>query len=223
MAEYQFLAPKPLAGVDLPAEWETFKEDFQQFLVAIEKDGNGAAEKRVQLALLLRTIGERGKDIYRTLVYPDGRSKDNYDHVIAAMDAFCQPRRNLFNARDHFLTCKQNGSTVDEYLTELRKRGRHCEFGDQLDTLILHTLVLGLDDSRLVAKIKEMENVTLENVISMLRRHEEAGKDTKSAESQILAINQRPQNQKRNQGSAKGNYRGSSKTAPSGNSKCTRC
>ena len=147
MAEYQFLAPRPLAGVDLPAEWESFKEDFDQFLLAIEKDG---ADDKVKLALLLRTVGERGKDIYKTLTFPTGKKKDKYADVIGQMDAFCKPRRNLFNCRDHFLTCKQNGSSVDEYLTELRKRGRHCEFGDQLDTLILHTLVLGLEDRKSV-------------------------------------------------------------------------
>ena len=220
MAEYQFLAPRPLAGVDLPAEWESFKEDFDQFLLAIEKDG---ADDKVKLALLLRTVGERGKDIYKTLTFPTGKKKDKYADVIGQMDAFCKPRRNLFNCRDHFLTCKQNGSSVDEYLTELRKRGRHCEFGDQLDTLILHTLVLGLDDPKLVSKIKEMDNVTLDNVVSLLRRHEEASKDQTSAqnssEASISAIHKRSHYNKPSKTSGKGKPKQSSDHKSS----CSRC
>jgi hypothetical protein len=139
MTEYQFLASEPIAGVDLPAEWEVFKEDFDQFLIAIDKS---QADGKVKLALLLRTIGERGKDIYKTLTFPADKNKDNYNDVVEQLDAFCIPRRNLFNARDHFLTCKQNGSSIDEYLTELRKRGRFCEFENQLDTLIVHTWIV---------------------------------------------------------------------------------
>ena len=109
------------------------------------------------------------------------------------MDAFCKPRLNLFNTRDYFLTCRQNGGTVDEYLTELRKRGRNCDFGDQLDTLILHTLVLGLDDTNLKEKIKQMENVTLENVVTVLRRYEEDKKTSNpTSEATVTAIIRRP-------------------------------
>lgn len=213
------MAPKQLSGIDLPAEWEAFKEDFTQFLLAIEKDD---ADEKVKLALLLRTVGERGKDIYKTLVFPTGKSKDKYADVIAQMDAFCIPRRNLFNTRDHFFTCKQNGSSVDEYLTELRKRGRHCEFGEQLETLILHTLVLGLDDPKLAAKIKEMDKVTLDRTITLLRRHEEASKDQNSAQSSaeasISAIHKRS-HYKPNKASGKGKQKQSSDQK----SNCSRC
>ena len=58
MAEFQFLAPRPLTGADLPPEWESFKEDFNQFLIAIEKDG---ADDKVKLALLLRTMVKEKK------------------------------------------------------------------------------------------------------------------------------------------------------------------
>ncbi|XP_067929039.1 uncharacterized protein [Watersipora subatra] len=183
-SEYQFLAPKSLAGVDLPAEWEVYKEDFTHFLEAIDKDG---ADDKVKIALLLRTVGERGKDIYKTFTYATGKSKDVYNDIIENFDNFCKPRRNLFNSRDHFFNCKQNHTSVDEYLTELRKRARYCEFGEQTETLILHTMVIGLDDAKTVAKIKQMENVELDNVVKMLRRLEEAAKCEQKEESVSIA------------------------------------
>ena len=221
MAEFQFLAPKPLTGADLPPEWESFKEDFNQFLIAIEKDG---ADDKVKLALLLRTIGERGKDIYKGLVFPTGKSKDKYNDVIAQMDAFCKPRLNLFNTRDYFLTCRQNGGTVDEYLTELRKRGRNCDFGDQLDTLILHTLVLGLDDTNLKEKIKQMENVTLENVVTVLRRYEEAKKTSNpTSEATVSAISRRPQQYSKSSCTRCGGSPHSLDYCPAKGETCSKC
>jgi len=35
--------------------------------------------------------------------------------VIECFDAFCKTRQNIFNARDHFLNCKQDKSRNDEY------------------------------------------------------------------------------------------------------------
>ncbi|XP_067936818.1 uncharacterized protein [Watersipora subatra] len=128
---YQFLAPKPLAEVDLPAEWEACKKDFTHLLAAIDKD---KADDKVKIALLLRTIGERRKDIYKTFTYATGKSKNVFADVLENFDSFCKPRRSLFNSRDHFLNCKQNHATIDEYLTELKKRARHCEFGERTET-----------------------------------------------------------------------------------------
>ena len=218
-SEYQFLAPEPLAGVDLPAEWEVFKEDFAQFLLAVDKD---EAADKVKLALLLRTIGERGKDVYKSFTYETGKSKDNYKDVTDSFDAFCKPRRNLFNARDHFLNCKQKNSSVDEYAPELRKRARYCEFGDQTETLILHTLVIGLDDTKMVDKIKQRETVDLTTVIGMIRRQEEAAKDASSQISvSVDAIKryQKPASQKKHTQPA------TSRGTPSSyfSAKCTRC
>jgi hypothetical protein len=138
-----------MSGVSLPEEWRVFKEEFELFLTAISKDD--AADK-VKVALLLRTIGPRGKDIYDNFTYAAGKSKDNYKDVVDNFDQFCKPRINLFNIRDRFMNTKQKGSSIDEYLTELRKLARLCEFGGRMENLVLHVLVMGLDDRRLVDK-----------------------------------------------------------------------
>lgn len=211
-SSYEFLAPKPLEGVDLPAEWEVYLEDFTQFLCAIDKD---TSDDKVKVALLLRTIGERGKDIYKTFTYADGKSKDKFDDVVQNFKDFCKPRRNLFNSRDYFLNCKQNHTSIDEYLTELRKRARYCDFGDQTETLILHTMVTGLDDNSMIAKIKQMEKVELDNIVDMLRRHEEAAKNEqyKQESVSVSAVKQ-----------SQSSHSAYNKATPSyPPSKCTRC
>ena len=64
-------------------------------MLAIEKND---ADPKGELALLLRTNGSRGKDMYNTFSFGEGESKDDYDFVVKKFDEFCQPRRNLFNA-----------------------------------------------------------------------------------------------------------------------------
>ena len=91
--------------------------------------------------------------IYKTFTYATGKSKDKFDDVVQNFKDFCKLRRNLFNSRDHFLNCKQNHTSIDEYLTELRKRARYCNCGDRMETLILHTMVTGLDDNGMMTTL----------------------------------------------------------------------
>lgn len=173
MAELQSLAPKPLppSGVDLPEDWRAFQKKLRLFLNAIGKDTAG---DKVKIGLLLRTVGSRGKDIHDNFTYPTGKGKTVYKDVIVAFDGFCKPRVNLFNAGDQFMSCKQNNKAVDEYVTELRKLARYCEFPNiqTVDFLMLHIIVMGLDNKCIVEKVKESEAPTLANVIEMVQRSE---------------------------------------------------
>ena len=67
----KLLAPEPLtSGGNLPEQWKRFLRTFEQFLVA-----TGRADKPdpVKIALLLRTIGQRGNDIFDAFTWDADR------------------------------------------------------------------------------------------------------------------------------------------------------
>jgi hypothetical protein len=83
-----FLAPKPIQdGSDLSNQWTRFQEEFELFLTAAEKSD---ADDKIKVALLLRCIGPRGDDIFKSFKFDGNKSKDVYKDVVEKFDAFCK-------------------------------------------------------------------------------------------------------------------------------------
>ena len=58
----RYLLPEPLPATgNLPEQWACFKKQFEQFLDASEKSG---VSDNANIAILLRTIYDKGNDIY---------------------------------------------------------------------------------------------------------------------------------------------------------------
>ena len=142
----QLLAPKPIAdGQNLPDEWKNFKRDFELFLLATDKDD---ANDKVKTALLLRTIGRRGNLIYESFAWKEDENKQSYDQVIKKFDDYCKPRVNVIAKTHTLLTCKQGNRSVDEFITELHTIAALCDLQTMYDRMVLHALVLGIEDDR---------------------------------------------------------------------------
>ena len=88
----QLLAPEPLKDGNLAEGWKRFKREFSQFIIATGKD---KSSKAVRVAILLRTVGPRGNDIYENFGLSE-TDKVDYDKVIEAYDeigrASCRER-----------------------------------------------------------------------------------------------------------------------------------
>ena len=83
-----FLTPKPIQeGADLANQWARFKEEFELFLTATEK---GSSDDKVKVAIMLRCIGPRGNDIFKTFAFTGDESKDKYADVVEKFDSFCK-------------------------------------------------------------------------------------------------------------------------------------
>ena len=101
----RYLLPDPLpAAGNLPEQWGRFKKQFEQFLDASEKSG---VSDNAKIAILLRTIGDKGNDIYEKFVF-EANEQPTFDDVLAKYEQFCKPRISVFAARHQFLTMKQN-------------------------------------------------------------------------------------------------------------------
>ena len=145
----QLLAPVPLKDGNLAEGWKRFKREFSQFMIATGKD---KSSKAVRVAILLRTIGPRGNDIYENFGLSE-TDKVDYDKVIEAYDAFCKPQDETFIARHRLLNMKQDGLPIEEFETKLRTQARLCNFDALTDDLTCHALVQGLDDIQLRDKL----------------------------------------------------------------------
>ena len=186
----KFLAPAPLTEVaNLPEQWKRYIKTFGQFLRATEKAN---CDDGVKVALLLRTIGDRGNDIYDSFTYAAGESDQNYANVLAKFESFCKPRTNTVVMRHQLLTLKQGHMSIDEFLTALHKIARDCDLGDMYNALVLQALLLGTESDRLRRRLFEQtEPITLERAIAMCRISEAAAADmrTLKVDEAVHAVN----------------------------------
>ena len=158
----------------LATQWSRYKRQLDWFLAANNKAG---AEDQVKIAILLRTIGPRGVDIYDNFSLADDDRK-KYVQVVAAYDEYCKPRVNLFVARHRFLTMKQGDQTIDQFVTALRKQAReYCDFGESADDWTLHALTLGLADEGTRRRLFEKDNLNLDTAIKLCRMVEDTRRE----------------------------------------------
>lgn len=185
------LSPDPLVdGADLPEQWKRFVRDFELFLVAVGKDTKGGA---VKVALLLRTIGPRGNDIYSSFKWENETDKTDYAKVKEKYEEFCAPRVNTVAMTHKLLTTKQGRMTIDEYVTELHNIARQCDLNDMYDRMVLQGLLLGVESTRTQTKLFEKTGLTLDQAIDICRAREATGRamktiDPKKTEEEIKFV-----------------------------------
>lgn len=104
-ASVDFLVPKAIEdGSELSTQWTRFKEEFELYLMASEKADK---DDKIKVAILLRCIGPRGIDIFKSFTFTGGKSKDTYKDVIEKFDAFCTKTTNKIVKRHQLLSTKQ--------------------------------------------------------------------------------------------------------------------
>ncbi|KAL5510796.1 hypothetical protein EMCRGX_G006398 [Ephydatia muelleri] len=170
----KFLAPEPIGEGDVYYQWVRFKREFEQFLLAV---GKGDASGAVKLAIFLRVVGPRINDLYESMAFADGEDGEDFSTVAARLDILCARRSSKHVLRDRFFQTKQEGRSIDQFLSELRKNAKACEFGVLKDDLMLHVLIRGLDSERMRRRLFETDKLELSKAIQMCQTMEATAAD----------------------------------------------
>eukprot|EP00731_Ephydatia_muelleri_P024692 Em0016g963a len=173
----KYLVPEPVGEGDLTDQWTRFKKEFNLFLLAI---GKADASGGMKLAILLRAVGQRVNDIHEALVFAEGENKDDFDTVVQKLDSVCARRTSKHVIRDRFFQMKQDHRTIDQFVADLRKQVKDCEFGALKDDLMLHVLIRGVDSDRMRRRLFETDKLELPKAIQMCQTMEATSADLES-------------------------------------------
>ena len=171
------MVPEPIGEGDLTSHWIQFKREFTQFLTATAK---GDASEQVKLAIFLRIVGPRLNDLYEMMPFVEGEDQTKWSVVCGKLDSWCAQRTSKHVRRDKFFQLKQDGKSVDQFVTEIRKQVKECEFGELKNNLMLHVLIRGVDNERMRRRLFETENLDLEKAIRMCQAMEATAADMQS-------------------------------------------
>ncbi|XP_055861369.1 uncharacterized protein LOC106067741 [Biomphalaria glabrata] len=163
-----FDPPKPLSlDGNLSERWKKWRQSFELFMVATEKN---TKPEPVKKALLLHLIGEPARDIYNTFQVCED---ETVDKVIERFQNHFLPKSNTVYDRFKFFSRKQkDGETFEQYYTELKNLAKECKFDNLRDELIRDRLVCGIQSDRVKERLLRDVDLTLEKAASIIRADE---------------------------------------------------
>ena len=86
--------------------------------------------EEVKLAIFLRAVGLRLNDLVETMQFAEGEDGNKFQVVSKKLDDLCARRTSKHITRDKFFQLKQGDKSVDQFVMELRKQVKDCQFVD---------------------------------------------------------------------------------------------
>ena len=91
------------------------------------------------------------QEVYGTCTYGTDESPKTYADVTNKFIDDCMAKKNLVYERLVFNTCNKNqGQTIDSYVTELRTKAQSCEYDELKDSLNRDRIVVGTNSTKLI-------------------------------------------------------------------------
>ncbi|GBN44356.1 Retrovirus-related Pol polyprotein from transposon 412 [Araneus ventricosus] len=123
-----------------------------------------------KLAILLHVIGMECLEIYNTFSEVSSASMND---ILANCEGHFVLQRNITYERQRlFLLVQREGQSVDDFITELRKQLRNCDYGSQSDSVLVDQLVRGLRESRLRERLLRVPDLDIKKAVAMCRAAE---------------------------------------------------
>lgn len=126
------------------------------------------------------------ENVYTTFtIYAEkGKSQTTYVGTKQVLSTYFSPRKNVQMAVYKFRNCKQSGTqTLDEYVTELRKLSKDCEF-HATNKEILSQVIQHCKSNRLRRRALREPDMTLQNLMDIGRAMEVADSQAQTMEEQ---------------------------------------
>lgn len=180
------IPPEMCFSGNISQNWKTWKQKFENFLIA---SGKHRKVEEVKIAVFLNVLGDDGLEIYNTFELTDDDKK--LDTILKKFEEYCIPIKNLVYEHYKFLKRDQlDGESVDQFVIELKKLASSCEFAEK-NVMIRDRIVLGIKNPKIQEKLLEKANVTLEDALNIARALEsgEAKQKEISNTNEICAVN----------------------------------
>ena len=104
--------------------------------------------------------------------------------VLRKFDEYMNPKKNIPYLRYKFFSYNQSeGQNIDDYVTELKLKSTHCEFGLLKENLRRDRIVAGVRDTRVQERLLREPDLTLDKAMSICRAAEETKKQSEEMQS----------------------------------------
>ena len=174
-------------------DWDKYIKRVRGFL-AFNKIGDSK-----HAGLLLSAIGARAYSLLNDLCSPEDPYSKSFDDIVALLAEHLQPKPLEVSERYRFNLCVQ-GSTegMADFLANLRRLSKHCEFGTTLDKMLRDRFIGGLRSEAMRKCLLGERDLSLDKSVEIAKAMEIATRDAAAigpsqavASSQLHAIRQK--------------------------------
>ncbi|KAL0818948.1 hypothetical protein ABMA28_008247 [Loxostege sticticalis] len=152
--------------------WNSYCERLDMHFVA-----NNVAEEK-KLPTLISIIGESGYELMVNVCSPIKPHKKNYEEVVKLMTEHLQPKPSILAARYIFRQRMQRlGESVTQYVSELKRLSRPCDFKDTLNENLRDQFVCGIRSETIRQRLFAEENLDWTNATKLANIIESAARD----------------------------------------------
>lgn len=152
---------KNVTSGNLSKEWEKWKSSFMIYYEACELHKK---DKKVQINILLHIIGEKCREVYEQVKGEYG----TIEGLLKAFDGFFLPRKNITIERHSFFKREQQEfESVEQYVFELNKIARNCEFQELCNGLVRDRMICGIRDGALRERLLRESDLTLSKAVDI--------------------------------------------------------
>lgn len=154
---------------NLEENWRNWIQKFEFYLLASEK-----SEKpdKIKCALFLHCAGERAIEVFNSLTFTDNE-KDKYEVLRTKFADHMSGRKDVSFERSKFWARNQKpGELFVNYLADVRKQAKNCEYGDLEEGLIRDRIVQGVHSVKTKEKLMCTNNLTLDKAVEICKMQE---------------------------------------------------
>lgn len=140
-------------------------------------------EDDLKLPTLISFMGEEAYELLSTLASPLKPSDLSYSRAVEILAAHLQPKPSILAERYKFRLRRQlTHESIADYVTELKKLAKYCEFKSTLDDNLRDQLVCGLKSEMIRQKLFAEENLPYNKAVSLALSLEAAERDASAVE-----------------------------------------
>ncbi|KAL0869007.1 hypothetical protein ABMA27_007328 [Loxostege sticticalis] len=158
--------------------WSAYAERIEMYFLA-----NKIAEE-MKLPTLIAVMGEPAYELLATLASPAKPSTLKYQQALDLLQTHLQPKPSTLAERYRFRQRRQHvEESIANYVADLKKLTRYCEFGSQLEENMRDQFVCGLRSETIRQRLFAEENLSYNRAISLAISLEAAERDSNAVEN----------------------------------------
>ncbi|XP_028176933.1 uncharacterized protein LOC114364819 isoform X2 [Ostrinia furnacalis] len=157
--------------------WSSYVERLEMYFIV-----NKVVDE-FKLPTLISVMGEEAYDLLSTLASPQKPSVLTFRRAVELLSAHLQPKPSVLAERYKFRQRRQLvDETIADYVTELKKLSKYCEFNSTLDENLRDQLVCGLKSEVIRQRLFSEEGITYNRAIALALSLEAAERDASAVE-----------------------------------------
>ncbi|KAL0879410.1 hypothetical protein ABMA27_003165 [Loxostege sticticalis] len=157
--------------------WSNYVERIEMYFLV------NKVSSELKLPTLISVMGEDAYDLLSTLASPSKPSELTYNRAVELLSAHLQPKPSILAERYKFRQRRQlHNETIADYVSELKKLSKYCEFSSSLDDNLRDQLVCGLKSEIIRQRLFAEDNLTYTRAVTLSLSLEAAERDASAVE-----------------------------------------